>query len=285
MRRGPIPYSAAEMVWLEANFRLVISDYHAAFLAAFGRSDVTASHLNQLRKRKGWKVGRDGARYKGRRRIYSDAEIAWLRDHASLPLDEVYAEFQKAFGRPDVTPDKLHSLRKREGIRTGRTGRFEKGMAPANKGQRCKEGRGGRHPNARRSQFKKGQLPHNTKYLGHERVSKDGYVEISIDEVNPHTGYERRYVLKHRHLWEKQHGPLPEGMCLKCLDGNRLNTDPSNWEPIPRGALPLLSARFGYGFDQAPAEVKPVLMNMAKLKHKAKAVIKARKEVGKSCSS
>lgn len=285
MRRGRIPYSAEEMSWLESNFRMVISDYHAAFVQTFGRADVSASHLNQLRKRKGWKVGRDGARYKGRRRIYSEAEIAWLRDNASLPLDEYHAGFAEAFDRPDVTPEKLHSLRKREGFKTGRTGRFEKGMTPPNKGKRCEDGRGGRHPNARRSQFKKGQLPHNTKYLGHERVSKDGYVEVSVDEVNPYTGYERRYVLKHKHLWEKQHGPLPEDMCLKCLDGNRLNTDPSNWEPIPRGALPLLSARFGYGFDQAPDEVKPVLMTMAKLKHKAKAVIKTRKEVGKSCSS
>lgn len=270
MRRGPIPYSAKEMAWLHEHFRMVISDYHRAFVAAFGRSDVSMANLNQLRKRKGWKVGRDGARYKGRRRVYSDAEIAWLRDNCNLTLAALHEGFCERFGRTDVSAQKLHSLRKREGFKTGRTGRFEIGMVPANKGKPCEEGRGGKHPNARHSQFRKGGLPHNTKYLGHERVSKDGYIEISIDEVNPHTGYERRYVLKHRHLWEKLNGILPDDMCLKCLDGNKQNTDTSNWEAIPRGALPLLSARFGYGFDHAPEEAKPALLTMAKIRHKAK---------------
>ena len=62
----------------------------------------------------------------------------------------------------------------------------------------------------------------------HERTSKDGYVEISVDQVNPHTGYERRFVHKHRHLWEQANGPLPDGMCLKCLDGDKTNTAPLN---------------------------------------------------------
>lgn len=112
---------------------------------------------------------------------------------------------------------------------------------PANKGKKCPEGVGGRHPNARRSQFKKGQEPHNTKHLGHERLSKDGYVEISVAETNPHTGYGRRYVHKHVHLWEALNGPVPEGHCLKSLDGDRTNTAPANWIAIPRGALPRLN--------------------------------------------
>lgn len=120
--------------------------------------------------------------------------------------------------------------------------------------------------NSARTQFKKGGLPLNTKYAGHERVSKDGYVEISVKQTNPHTGYERRYVLKHRWQWEKKHGPIPAGMVLKCK-GDHLNTDPSNWELIPRGVLPRLNGRFGRGYDEAPAEVKPAIMAVAKLEH------------------
>ncbi|TGV30525.1 HNH endonuclease, partial [bacterium M00.F.Ca.ET.168.01.1.1] len=37
MRRSRIAYSAAEMVWLESNRAMVISDYHRAFQAAFDR--------------------------------------------------------------------------------------------------------------------------------------------------------------------------------------------------------------------------------------------------------
>jgi hypothetical protein len=169
----------------------------------------------------------------------------------------------------------LHQLRKREGFKTGRTGRYEKGAVPLNKGQRCPEGKGGRHPNARRTQFHSGHVPHNTNYLGHERVSTDGYVEISIDERNPHTGFERRYVLKHRYLWVQKNGPVPEGMCLKCLDGNRLNTDPSNWEAISRATIPYLGGRFGMDYDNAAAELRPTIMAIAKLKTRARERAKA----------
>lgn len=106
--------------------------------------------------------------------------------------------------------------------------------------------------------------------LTHERVGTHGYVEISIDEVNPHTGYERRYVLKHRWLWEQTHGPIPDGMVLKCR-GDHLNTDLSNWELIPRALLPRLNGRFGRNYDQAPANLKQTIMAVAKLEHQIRA--------------
>lgn len=54
-----IVYSAAEMAWLDANRLMVISDYHQAFNAAFGR-EVSLANLHALRKRKGWRTGRTG---------------------------------------------------------------------------------------------------------------------------------------------------------------------------------------------------------------------------------
>ncbi|MDP2410399.1 MAG: HNH endonuclease signature motif containing protein [Pseudolabrys sp.] len=199
MKGTPIRYSKPEMRWLWLNRKMVIGDYHAGFCAKFGRKDVTATNLNALRKRKGWKTGRSGC--------------------------------------------------------------FVKGIVPANKGKTMPY-----HPNSARTRFKKGNLPHNTNYAGHERVSKDGYVEISVQQTNPHTGFERRYVLKHRWIWEQANGPIPEGMCLKCK-GDQLNTDPANWELVPRALLPRLNGRFGRGYDAAPAELKPTIMAVAKLEH------------------
>lgn len=270
MKGRPIIYSPAEMAWLEANYRMVISDYHAAFVAQFGRDDVELSQLHGLRKRRGWKVGREKGRYLGRLRAFSPIEVEWLSENRSLPISEYHAGFQEQFARPEVTADKLHALRKRQGWKTGRTGHFPKGGEPMNKGKKCAPGTGGLHPNARRTQFRKGQEPHNTRFLGHERVSKDGYVEISIAEQNPHTGYERRYVLKHRYLWEQVNGPVPEGHALKCLDSNPLNTDPSNWEAVPRAVLARLNGgrfRTTLAYDAAEPEVKPLVMATAKLKH------------------
>lgn len=271
MRRGPIPYSDDEMAWLEANRMMVISDYHDAFVCMFARQDITAANLHQLRKRKGWKVGRAPGRYIGRRRRYSSEEITWLRENYTLPIGEYHQRFCAQFNRDDVPAANLHGLRKREGWKTGRTGHFEAGTEPPNKGKTCPPGVGGRHPNARRTQFQKGQLPHNYIGAGHERIDvTDGYATIIVDEVNPWTGAATRPVHKHRWLWEKANGPVPHGHVLKCLDGNKLNTDPLNWEAIPREVLPRLNGRFGMHYDQAEPELKPTIMAVAKLKHAVK---------------
>jgi len=195
---------------------------------------------------------------------YSDRELRWIKRNCARPRKEAHAEFQERFWRTDVSLTNFNSLCKRMGWMTGRTGGFEKGLVPHNKGKEMP-------PEVRAkcmaTAFKKGNPPHNTRYLGHERLSQDGYVEVSVAETNPHTGYERRYVLKHVHEWQKVNGPVPEGHALKCLDGNRQNTDPSNWEAIPRAMLPRLAGRSGRDYDNAPDELKPAIMAVAKLEH------------------
>lgn len=273
MKGRRIPYTVAEMAWLTANRTLVISDYHHGFVAAFGRTDVTAAQLHGLRKRKGWKVGRPPGRTAGRHWRYSAAEIDWLGDNRTLPIAAYHRAFTDRFARTDVTAVQLHALRKRMGWRTGRTGQFVPGQVSHNKGRPCAPGTGGRHPNARRTQFKPGQLPANTKQLGHEHIRTDGYVEISVAETNPHTGFERRYVLKHLHLWQAANGPVPDCHALKCLDGDRTNTDPANWTPVPRGVLARLSGghhRRRPAYDAAAPEVKPVLLTLARVEHQAR---------------
>ncbi|GGA63763.1 HNH endonuclease signature motif containing protein [Pelagibacterium lentulum] len=274
MKRRKIPYSEAEMAWLEANRAMVISDYHRAFCAAFARDDVTAANLHGLRKRMGWKVGRGQGRLAGRHRLFSAEEIAWLRDNIGLPTDAWHRTFVHLFGRQDITVAQLISLRKNQKWRTGRDGQFVKGQEPPNKGKKCAPGTGGLHPNARRTQFRKGQLPHNTQGAGHERIdSKDGYVVLIVEETNPWSGASTRPVHKHRWLWEQKHGPIPDGYALKCLDGDKTNCDPSNWELIPRGMLPRLNGgprKKRVAYDQAPTELKPTIMAVAKLEHKVR---------------
>lgn len=266
-----IDYSPAEMRWLEDNRTMVISDYHRAFVVAFGRADVTAAQLHDLRKRRGWKVGPELARGRmlGRHTKYSPAEVAWLRDNFTMVISEYHRAFCERFNRSDVTACALHGFRKKQKWKTGRDGHFNAGAVPWNTGKKI-----GNNPGSARTQFKKGQLPSNTKFAGHERVTQ-GYVHISINETNPHTGAERRYVHKHRWLWEQAHGPVPEGMVLKCK-GNPLNTDPSNWELVPRGLLPRLNGRSGRGYEAAPDDLKPTIMAVAKLEHQLQHARKAR---------
>jgi hypothetical protein len=50
-----------------------------------------------------------------------------------------------------------------------------------------------------------------------------------------------------------------------------------NWELVPRAILPLLNGgrnKRGIAYDQAPAELKPTVMAIAKLRHRGRAVRK-----------
>ena len=137
-------------------------------------------------------------------------------------------------------------------------------MTPANKGKKMPF-----NANSAKTQFKPGQRPANAKPLWHERIGKSGYVEWSVPERNPYTGHARRYRQKHIWLWEQANGPIPKGHCLKCVDGDRLNTKPANWIAIPRSLLPRLAGRWSMPYDQAPADLKPTILALAKLQHGA----------------
>ncbi|QBF31526.1 HNH endonuclease signature motif containing protein [Thalassococcus sp. S3] len=202
---------------------------------------------------------------KGRAIAYSEAELLFIELTKELPRRDAHARFCAQFGRTDVSLTNYNALCKRKGWMTGRTGCFEPGQVPVNKGKKMPYNEA-----SARTQFRKGHVPPNRKELGDERVGKDGYIEISVPIRNPYTGHSRRYMHKHRYLWELENGPLPEGMCLKSRDGDRTNCDPSNWIAIPRALLPRLNGRFGRNYDAAPAELKPLILKTALLEHEAR---------------
>ena len=107
--------------------------------------------------------------------------------------------------------------------------RFVKGQEPANKGKRIEEFMTAEGIAASsRTRFKRGQKPHNTKPIGHERIDpKDGYVFIKVSDDKP-------MVLKHRYVWEQHNGAVPDGYCIAFRDGNRQNCDIGNLYLISR---------------------------------------------------
>lgn len=138
--------------------------------------------------------------------------------------------------------------------------RFNKGSISFNKGKKQEEYM---TPEAiektKKTRFKKGNIPHNTNYDGHERISKDGYIEVRIKRG--------RYKLKHIVEWEKVNGKVPKSHCLRCLDGNQLNTDPDNWELITRIENMYRNSKHNF-----PEEIIPSLVLNRKIENKINSI-------------
>lgn len=210
---------------------------------------------------------------KGRATKFSDDELAWIEARAHLPRRLLHAAFYYVFLRDDVSQSNLTALCKRKGWLTGRDGRFQPGQEPPNKGRK-----GFTPPGSEKGWFRKGNVPHTARGAGHESIDKAGYVWIIVNETNPHTGAPTRRAMKHRWLWEQAHGPVPDGHVLKCLDGDKANTDPENWTLVPRALLPRLAGRWSRSYDDAPEEIKPTLLAIAKLEHAAREARRSKKE-------
>lgn len=198
---------------------------------------------------------------------YSAEELAWIKANSKRQRPDSWAEFVALFGREDVSLSNYSALCKRKGWFTGHSGKFVKGQGGWNKGQKMPF-----HPNSAATRFRPGQVARNLEPIGVERMDRDGYIKVKVARVNPYTGAFGHFVHKHRHLWEEANGPLPKGMALKCLDGDRRNCDPSNWVAVARALLPRLAGgRLGrMPYDEAPEELKPTLLNIARLEHLAR---------------
>lgn len=203
---------------------------------------------------------------KGHAIIYSTAELQWIEANSKRVRHVAHAEFVDRFNRPDVSMANFNSLCKRNRWLTGRTGQYPKGHAPENKGKKMPF-----NPNSARTQFKKGnrsgKANENYKPIDTERLSQDGYVERKIHDGMP---LQSRWRAVHLVNWEARHGPIPEGHCLKCIDGNKQNTNLSNWELIPRALLPRLAGRWHKPYGEYEPELRPTVLTIAKLEHRAK---------------
>lgn len=209
---------------------------------------------------------------KGQAIRWTDEELAYIEANATLPRAELLRNFRFWFDRPEVNKSNLAALCKRKGWLTGRTGQFVKGQESHNKGKK-----GFAPPGSEKGWFKPGSRNGRAEDLyqpiGTERISRDGYRERKIHDGLP---LQSRWRAVHLIEWEALNGPLPKGHALKCLDGDRANTDPSNWTCVPRAMLPRLNGINGRGYDQAPAEVKPTLMAITRLEHAAREKRKAK---------
>lgn len=103
-------------------------------------------------------------------------------------------------------------------------GRFAKGHAPFNKGMKQSEFMSEEMIiSSARTRFKKGNIPHNTKNIGHEHFQRGGIIAVKT---------ENGFVAKHRLLWEKTYGPIPPKHVIRFKNGNSQDIRIENLELV-----------------------------------------------------
>lgn len=228
------------------------------FNKTFGQRRTEAA-IRTVLFRKKIKCGRlPKDRLVNRVRLFTPEQLKWLREnYPCLSQAEITAKFNNEF-KTNRSDSQIRAAIRNHKIKSGRTGQFKKGSKPWNADTKGTMKRN-------RTTFKKGNRPHNTKHLFYERDTKDDYVQISVPEINPHTGYPRRFKAKHVWLWEQKNGPVPDGHVVIFSDGDNRNFDIDNLVLLSRLELLRLNK---LQHRKAPDEIKPVLMTLAKVEAK-----------------
>jgi hypothetical protein len=137
----------------------------------------------------------------------------------------------------------------------GAGNRFSKGSVPSNKGKKQIAYMSVEAiERTKATRFKKGNVPQNKKEIGHQRITKDGYVEVKVAEPN-------RFVLLHRWIWKIWNGPIPKGHIIIFKDGNKQNCAIENLEIITMKENVLRNS-----IERYPPELKKIMRLQGKLK-------------------
>ena len=158
---------------------------------------------------------------------YPDGMGDYIREIAKGRTKYEIADLvNEKYGPGTITPASVHAYKKNHKITTGLTGHF-----------------------------RKGQVPHNWRSVGSERINADGYVEVKIREPKTRKA-------KHRLIWEEHYGPVPANHVVIFKDGDKLNLDITNLALVSRSVHARLNQ---LGIQHPGADVFDTAVAVAEL--------------------
>lgn len=243
-------YSTEHLNFIRDGYKQMgIPELTIAFNAEFGLNK-TPQQIRAVIKNNRFTCGRkQGEVTKGQYRSYTQEQAEFIKlGYQKWSLEDLTSQFNRHFGT-DKTESQIRCFTRNHGIKSGRTGHFEKGQVSWNTGTK-----GIMKPNS--GTFKKGHRPVNHRPVGSERVNVEGYIEIKTAEPNV-------WDLKQRVVYEREHGPIPDGYNVRFLDGDRLNCEPGNLILVDNRENALLNQR--YKMNHQPVEYRDSLVLLAKI--------------------
>ena len=182
---------------------------------------------------------------------YSQEQLDFIQSNCSMERKSLTEKVNTTFGTTYST-DQIKSLCTRKKWNTGRTGCFQKGSIPLNKGTKGLT-------SANKTSFKKGQITWNKKPVGYERIcSKDGYVLIKTAEPG-------LFELKYRVVWENEKGPIPSGHVIAFKNQDKTDCRIDNLILMSRSEMVRYNQSY---YKLATSKSNESCLLMAKIKNK-----------------
>ena len=254
-------YSAEHIAFLRENYpRMTRPELTKAFNQEFGLNKTEGAIKSTIKVHKiksGRTSGKRPASIEIKSKLFNKEQVKFISDnYKEMSRKALLAALNDEFGL-SIELNQLVAFVKNHKINSGRTGYFVKGQKSWNTGTKG-------ILKANSGSFKKGEKPANYHPVGHERVdSKDGYILVKVADKNPWKSSKSGWY-RHKHvvIWEQHNGPVPEGMCVRFKDNDKRNFDINNLFLVSRGEHIRLNQM---GYSEQPEELKPIVINIAKL--------------------
>jgi transposase-like protein len=141
---------------------------------------------------------------------------------------------------------KMLAITNKNLLESGKVHRFKKGNVSWNKGKYMRV--------SQSTEFKKGQMPHNYRPVGSERITKDGYMERKIADP-------KKWKAVHIIVWEEVNGPVPPRHKVLFKDNNKLNVSIDNLLCVSNEEVMKRNSIHRY-----PTEIVKAIKTISKLK-------------------
>ena len=149
-------------------------------------------------------------------KTFPEEIVAYIRNHyKGIGPKEMASVLNEKFGS-SYTKKQLAGYYKNHKLNSGLDGRFQKGHQNPHKGDKTY-----RIPNSESTQFKRGNVPHNTLSVGAEVIDEYGYHKVKVAEPN-------KWEFVHKRVWQQHFGDIPKGMMITFKDGDKDNLSPEN---------------------------------------------------------
>lgn len=230
-------YTDQHHEWILAHYRrTAVKELAENFNGYFG-TDISAMAMKSYLNNRKLCTGAP----KGHKPKYTKEILEFIREHGATHTEQEIAELINEKWNLGIDGPSVSNAKYRYGYQSGiQKNTFRKGHEPANKGKKQIDYMSEEKiERTKATRFKKGQFSPNRVPIGTERLSKDGYVEVKIQDGT----FQHNWKGKHRIIWEAANGPIPDKYRIIFLDGDKSNIKLENLRCVSYGATAVMNKK------------------------------------------